>query len=79
MPKKRYNAEEIIQKLREADVLLGQRQKCQPGLQADRCQLPDLLSLAQKLRRDETDDGRTARWVIGRLHLKSSYLERSCP
>ena len=25
MPKKRYNAEEIIHKLREADVLLGQR------------------------------------------------------
>ena len=24
MPKKRYNAEEIIHKLREADVLLGQ-------------------------------------------------------
>jgi len=24
MPKKRYNAEEIIQKLREADVLLAQ-------------------------------------------------------
>ncbi len=24
MPKKRYNAEEIIQKLRGADVLLGQ-------------------------------------------------------
>jgi transposase-like protein len=26
MPKKRYNAEEIIHKLREADVLLGQNQ-----------------------------------------------------
>ena len=25
MPKKRYNAEEIIHKLREADVLLSQR------------------------------------------------------
>ena len=27
MPSKRYNAEEIIHKLREADVLLGQGQK----------------------------------------------------
>ena len=23
--------------------------------------------------------GRTARWIIGRLHLKSSYLERNYP
>ena len=23
--------------------------------------------------------GHTERWVIGRLHLKSSYLERNCP
>ena len=61
MPKKRYNAEEIIQKLREADVLLGQRQKCQPGLQADRCQQPDLLSLAQKLQRDESQSGKAAK------------------
>ena len=35
MPKKRYNAEEIIHKLREADVLLGQGRKAiSRGLQA---------------------------------------------
>jgi len=50
MPKRRHNAEEIIQKLRETDVLLGRRKKRRPGLQADRCQRQDLLSLAQRLR-----------------------------
>ena len=32
MPSKRYNAEEVIHKLGEADVLLGQRPKRQRGV-----------------------------------------------
>ena len=39
MPKERYNAEEIIQKLRGADVLLGQRVPEPPGSPAEQDRL----------------------------------------
>ena len=53
MPKKRYNAEEIIHKLREADVLLSQGNEYRPNQQADRHSRADLLPMAQGLWRDE--------------------------
>ena len=42
MPSKRYNAEAILHKLREADVLLGQEPKRQRGVSTARCQRANL-------------------------------------
>ena len=77
MPKKRYTAEEIIHKLREAEVWLSQ------GKSIDRPALTGpglgLVYAASWFMVNFSPSGRTARWVIGRLHLKSSYLERNYP
>jgi len=52
MPKKRYNAEEIIHKLREADVLLSHGKSVSRACNQILRQRPKLLSLAQDLRRN---------------------------
>ena len=49
MPQKRYRPEEIIAKLRQAEVLLGQAKRY-PRLQGDRHQRGQLLPLAQGIR-----------------------------
>ena len=51
MPRRRYQAEEIIPKLREAEVLLSSGQKCFGSLSADWRDRQHVLSLAEGVRR----------------------------
>ncbi len=82
MPKKRYNAEEIIHKLRGADDLLSQGENRQPSLQADRYQRQHSAVAHQEARDLATLSGastcadRTRR--RGTLRLLVLHLRRSC-
>ena len=51
MPRKRYSTEQIITKLRQAEVELGRGTTDPTGLQEARDQRADVLSLAERIRR----------------------------
>ena len=50
MPRRRFQPEEIIQKLREAEVLLSQGRNVSEGLSSDRCDGQHVLPLAKGVR-----------------------------
>ena len=70
MARKRYNAEEIIHRLWEADVLLGQGETVGQVCKQLGVVEHNLLSMAQSLRWHEDRPGPTARWAIAHLLLK---------
>ena len=59
MPRRRFQTEEIIQKLREAEVPLSQP-PCLRGLSSDRCDSQHVLSLAEGIRRRSDGSGKAS-------------------
>ena len=68
MPKKGYTPEQIINKLREAEIMLSQGNAIACNLQEDRGNRPDLLPLAKRIWRHAGRSSSPAQRIRARKH-----------
>ena len=72
MARKRHGAEEIITKLREAELMLSKGKSVPPGLQEDRSYRADLLALEKGVRRPQARPGQAnVRTMVARDHART--------